>query len=126
MNPETNQQTSNGATAAALGFIIAGFIVALLILAMKYSLHPPAVDADAAAARVKALAELRVAESNALNSPGWVDRNRGLVRLPIAVAMQITENEWQNPAAARSNLIARVEQATAPAPAAPAKANPFE
>ena len=126
MNQETNQQAPNGAAAAALGFIIAGFVVTVLILAMKHSLHPPAIDADTAAARVKALSELRVTESNALNQAGWIDRSRGLVRLPIAEAMRITENEWQNPAAARSNLIARVEKATAPAPVAPAKANPFE
>ena len=93
---------------------------------MKHAAHPPAIDADRAATRVKALAELRTAESNALNNPGWIDQNRGLVRLPVSVAMQITESEWQNPAAARSNLIARVEKATAPAPVAPAKPNPFE
>jgi len=40
--------------------------------------------------------------------------------------MQITEREWQNPAAARSNLMARVEKAAAPAPQAPAKPSPFE
>jgi len=126
MNQETNHHTPNGAAAAALGFIIAGFIVAVLILAMKHASHPPAIDADRAAVRAKALADLRVAESNALNQAGWIDRNRGLVRLPISVAMQITENEWQNPIAAYSNLIARVEKATAPAPATPAKPNPFE
>ncbi len=126
MNQETNNHVPNGATAAALGFIIACFILATLILAMKHAAHPPAIDADHAAARAKALAELRTAESNALTNPGWIDQNRGLVRLPISVAMQITENEWQIPAAARSNLIARVEKATAPSPPAPAKPNPFE
>ena len=126
MNQETNYQTPNGAPAAALGFILVCFIVAALILAMKHSVHPPAIDADAATARVKALAELHVAESNALSQAGWIDQNRGLVHLPISVAMQITESEWRNPTAARSNLIARVEKATAPAPPAPAKPNPFE
>jgi hypothetical protein len=126
MNQETNHRTQNGAAAAALGFLIACFILAVLILAMKYSAHPPAIDADRAAARAKALAELRTAESNALNHPGWIDQNRGVVRLPISVALQIIENEWQNPAAARSNLIARVGKAAAPAPAAPTKPSPFE
>jgi len=125
MNQATNNHTRNGA-AAALGFIIACFVFGALVLAMKHSTHPPGIDADSAAARAKALAELRVAESNALDNPGWIDQNRGLVRLPISVAMQITENEWQNPAAARSNLVARVEKAAAPAPPAPAKPNPFE
>ena len=126
MNQEPNNHTRNGAATAALGFIIACFAFGVLILAMKHSTHPPGIDADSAAARAKALAELRVAESNALGKPGWIDQNRGLVRLPVSVAMQITENEWQNPAAARSNLVARVEKAAAPAPPAPAKSSPFE
>jgi hypothetical protein len=48
------------------------------------------------------------------------------VRLPINEAMKLALREWQNPAAARSNLIARVEKATAVPPAAPAKPSPFE
>jgi hypothetical protein len=126
MNRETNNNSQNGAAAAALGFVIACFMLAALLLAMKHWGRPPAIDADRAAVRAKALAELCAAESKALNYPGWIDQNRGVVRLPISVALQITEIEWQNPAAARSNLIARVEKATAPAPAAPAKPNPFE
>jgi hypothetical protein len=48
------------------------------------------------------------------------------VRLPIAEAMKLALRDWQNPAAARSNLIARVEKATAVPPAAPAKPSAFE
>jgi hypothetical protein len=125
MNQETNSHNQNGA-AAALGFVMACFILAALILAMKHSAHPPAIDADNAATRAKALAELRAAEFSALNNPGWIDQNRGIVRLPISIALQISENEWQNPAAARSNLIVRAGKAAAPAPAAPAKPSPFE
>jgi hypothetical protein len=40
--------------------------------------------------------------------------------------MQITGREWQNPAAARSNLTVRVEKAAAPAPKAPEKPSIFE
>jgi hypothetical protein len=41
--------------------------------------------------------------------------------------MMLVEREWaQNPAAARSNLIARVEKATAAPPKAPEKPSPFE
>ena len=107
-------------------FLIACLLFAGIVVAVKYSVPVPAIDADRAAARARALAEIRAAETQALNHPGWVDENRGLVRLPISVALQITEREWQNPAAARSNLMARVEKATAPAPPAPAKPNPFE
>jgi hypothetical protein len=35
------------------------------------------------------LAELRAAEDSVLNSYGWIDRNRGTVRIPIDRAMQL-------------------------------------
>ena len=109
-----------------LAFLVACFLFAGIVAAVKYSMTVPAIDADRAAVRAKALAEIRAAETRALNHPGWIDENRGLVRLPISVAMHIAEREWQNPAAARSNLMARVEKAAAPAPQAPAKPNAFE
>jgi hypothetical protein len=109
-----------------VAFLIACLLFAAIVATVKYSATVPAIDADRAAVRARALAEIRAAETQALNQPGWIDENRGLVRLPISVAMQITEREWQNPAVARSNLTARVEKATAPAPPAPAKPNPFE
>jgi len=50
-----------------------------------------------------------------------------LVRLPIETAMQVAATEWQDPAKARADLIARAEKAAAPAPTnAPAKPNKFE
>jgi hypothetical protein len=126
MNQETNHHTLNGAAAAVLGFIMACCLLTVLVLTTKYSAHPPAIDADRAAVRAKALADLRIAETNAPDHLCWIDQGRGLVRLPISVALQITEIEWRNPAAARSNLMARVEKAAAPAPTAPAKPSPFE
>jgi hypothetical protein len=107
-------------------FLIACFLFTAFVAKLEWSVPVPAIDADLAAMRARALVEIRAAETQALNQPGWIDESRGLVRLPIAVAMQIAEREWQNPAAARSNLMARVEKAVAPAPPAPAKPNPFE
>lgn len=124
MNPETTNPRP--VWHVGLGFLIASFLFALFILAMRHSVPPPAIDADRAAERVKNLAEIRATEAQDLNHAGWIDQSRGVVRLPIAVAMKIAAQEWQNPAEARSNLIAREEKATAPAPAAPAKPNPFE
>jgi hypothetical protein len=109
-----------------LAFFIACFLFAGLAVKVKWSTPVPAVDAASAAGRVKALAEIRAAETQALNQPGWIDQNRGLVRLPIEVAMQLTERVGQDPAAIRSNLKARAEKATAPAPATPAKPSAFE
>jgi hypothetical protein len=84
------------------------------------------VDAARRAERARALAELRAAEADALQHPAWLDQTKGLVRLPMDVAMQLTEREWQNPAQARSNLIARVEKATALPPPPPSKPSEFE
>ena len=109
-----------------IAFLIACLLFAEIVAKVEWSVPVPAIDADRAAVRARALAETRAGEAQALSQPGWLDENRDLVRLPIDVAMQITEREWQNPAAARSNLMARVEKATAPAPPAPAKPNPFE
>jgi len=109
-----------------LGFLIASFLFALFILAVRHLAPPPAIDADRAALRAKDLAEIRAAEAQDLNHPGWIDQSRGVVRLPIDVAMQMVAQEWQNPAEARSNLIAREEAATKPLPKPAAKPNPFE
>ncbi|HTQ50223.1 MAG TPA: hypothetical protein VMJ12_05890 [Candidatus Acidoferrales bacterium] len=124
MNPElTNERP---VWHVGLGFIVASLLFAALILVLKFSVPPPAIDADRAALRSKALAQIRASEAQALDNAGWLDQQRGLVRLPINVAMQMAAREWQNPAEARTNLIAREEKATAPAPVAPAKPNAFE
>jgi hypothetical protein len=112
--------------AYAIGILGALLIVAALVWAMKRYTQPPPLGEDRVATRKKALAELRAAEANELENYGWVDQPKGVVRLPIADAMQITLRDWQNPAAARSNLIARVEKATAVPPPAPAKPSAFE
>jgi hypothetical protein len=109
-----------------VGFFIAFFLFAAIVVKVKLSTPVPAINADRATVRAKALAEIRAAEAQALNHPGWIDENRGLVRLPIEVAMQITERVGQDPAAVRSNLTARAEKAAAPAPPAPAKPSAFE
>ena len=127
MNPETTN--ARPVWHVGLGFLVASFLFAVLVLWLKFATPVPAIDADRAAERAKDLAEIRAAAAQDLNQPGWIDQPRGVVRLPITVALQMAAQAWQNPAMARSNLIAREEQATAPAPAtpaAPAKTNQFE
>ncbi len=101
-------------------------IVAALVWVMRTYTRTEPLGEDRAAVRRKNLAELRAANAEALSSYGWQDQTRGVVRLPIAEAMKLVENAWQNPAAARSNLNARVEKATAPLPKAPEKPSQFE
>lgn len=111
----------------AVAILGAFLIVAALVQAMVHYTQPVSLNAARAAERAKALAELRAAETEALRTPAWVDQPKGFVRLPIEDAMKLVERDWgQNPAAARSNLIDRVEKATALPPKAPEKPSQFE
>ena len=123
-----NSQPARERTGLAyvIGVLGALLIVGALVWAMQHYTQSPPLGEDRVAARKKALADLRAAEAAELENYGWVDQPKGVVRLPIAEAMQFTLRDWQNPAAARSNLIARVEKATAAPPAAPAKPSQFE
>jgi hypothetical protein len=121
-----NGEPRNERTALAYAIAVLGafLIVALLVWAMHHYTQPPALNANRAAERAKALAELHAAENDALNNLGWVDQSKGIVRLQIKDAMQIVQRDWSsNPTAARSNLIARVEKATAVVAPPP---SPFE
>ena len=123
-----SSQPARERTGLAYLFGILGsfLIVAALVWAMQRYTQPPPLGEDRVAVRKKALADLRAAEASELENYGWLDQAKGIVRLPIAEAMQLALRDWQNPAAARSNLITRVEKATAAPPAAPAKPSPFE
>jgi hypothetical protein len=124
MNPQPPRERTGLAYLA--GIVGALLIVAALVWAMQRYTQPPPLGEDRIAVRKKALADLRAAEASELESYGWVDQTKGVVRLPINEAMKLALREWQNPAAARSNLVARVEKATAVPPAVPAKPSPFE
>ena len=127
MNPDLNNINQvNRASGAAVGFIAACLIFIVLAVMVKFSVSVPAIDADRDAVRVKALAEIRAAEDKSLATAGWIDQSRGIVRLPVETAMQITAQAWQNPAQARASLISRQENAGKPAPAAPPKPSAFE
>jgi hypothetical protein len=121
-----NVEITNRASSAAVGFIIATILFVALAILVKFAVSAPPIDADRAADRSKALAEIHAAEEKSLNTPCWADQSRGIVHLPIETAMQQAAQAWQNPAAARADLYSRAEKAAAPAPAAPAKPSAFE
>jgi hypothetical protein len=123
---EIKEDNFKGGLITGVAVLGAFFIVALLVWAMQHYTQPPPLDAGRAAQRAQALRELRTEENEALRTPAWLDPGKGIVRLRIVDSMKLAEREWQNPAAARSNLIARVEKATAVPPPAPAQPSPFE
>ena len=116
----------NRASSAAAGFVFAIILFVALALVVKFSVNIPAVDADRATLISKTLFEMRTNEVASLNNAGWADQPQGIVRLPIETAMKQAAQAWQNPAAARADLIAREEKASLPAPKVAPKPNPAE
>ena len=101
------------------GIVIIGLFFTLFLFTrgMYRENRPERPNATARAAeRIKARDELRSKTSAALANGGMVDTNKGIVRIPIARAMQMTVDAYQNPDALRSNLVARAQKAAAPAP----------
>ena len=107
----------------AFKLTVYGVVIAACFLLMFYMVrsayqeaNPQPINQARAAERTKVRKELTDKASAALTSAGWVDQVKGIVRLPISVAMQMTVEAYQNPEAARSNLVGRAEKAAAPAP----------
>jgi hypothetical protein len=110
-----------------IGVVGAFLIVAALVWAMRHYNQPAGLNTKRMAERAQALVELRAAEAEAVAHVAWIDQSKGLVRLPVDQAMKLVLQEWQNPAAGRSNLLARVAKANPPPPPkAPEKPSPFE
>jgi hypothetical protein len=98
-------------------------IVAGLIYLMYSYTRPAPVDELRIKERQKFLTELSSQAKEQLETAGWVDKARGVVRLPVARAMELTLLEWQNPVLGKSNLLVRLEKALPPAGATNAPAS---
>ena len=101
-------------------------IMAALVRVMVHYTRPAPLNTARISERRENLKKLRAEEAKVLNEYDWQDQTKGFVRLPITKAMELIVREYQNPAAARTNLIARVEKATAAPPKAPEKPSQYE
>ncbi len=107
----------------AFKLTVYGAVIGLSFFAMFYMVrsayrdyNPQPVNHARALERAKVRLELTGKAQTNLTSAGWVDQPKGIVRLPIAQAMRMTVEAYQNPEAAHSNLVARSQKAAAPAP----------
>ncbi len=123
-----NDSCCNKTKIAVYAIAIVGsfLIMGALVKIMQSRVAVQDMNAARGEERRKNLIAVRAEADQALKNYAWQDQGKGLVRLPIDRAMEVSLQEWQNPAAARSNLISRVEKATAPAPKAPEKPSEFE
>lgn len=99
--------------AALLGAFL---IVAGLAWFLAYRTRPEPLNQARIDERLRNLQEINTAGAQALNTFGWQDQSKGLVRLSITSAMDLVVREWKVPAQGRSNLLERVEKANPPPP----------
>ncbi len=98
-------------------------MIGLVWLMYHYSGPRPADEARWAERR-KNLADLEARNAALQETYAWIDQGRGVVRLPVARVMEITARDWADPAAGRSNLLARLEKAAPPAGSTQTNATP--
>ena len=103
-------------------FLLMGFLVRQMVKRTS----PPAINAERAAARAKDNGDIRAGGVEQLNNYGYVDQAKGVARLPIEEAMKLTVQGYKNTEEFHSNLVARVEKATAPPPKPPEKPSEYE
>lgn len=101
-------------------------LMAVLVAALKRYTRPEGVNAARAQERHKILAGARQKASDELATAAWIDREKGFVRLPNAVAMEATIRLMQDPARARTDLVARAEKAFFIPPPPPEPPSQFE
>ena len=123
-----NGNNSSCVTKAVYFVTILGVFLIMygLVRIMIHYTRPAPVGVERVALRLKNMADYKAATAEAINNYGWVDPVKGIVRLPVDRAVELAAERWQNPVAARSNLIARAEKAAEAPPKAPEKKSEFE
>ncbi len=118
MKTETDK-ASEDIRSRYVGEIVGVVLLAVLVgwvISRYLPARPSAVGTARGAERAKALVEMNAANAEAFVQYGRLDPVRKIVRLPLAEAMKLTVKEWENPGLGRSNLLQRVDKASAPAP----------
>ncbi len=88
------------------GLIVLGFLlVGLLSFYIETTKNGSREDANAVVqGRLKTLGELREQDKQALTTYGWVDKNAGIVRIPIDRSMELALPELQQRAVTKTNI----------------------
>jgi hypothetical protein len=100
-------------------FLFFGIFVFVLVAATP---HGNNYEQKRAQAREKKVNDARNAATQELNSYAWVDKGKGVARIPIDRAMQLTLHDLASRKPEPANPIATPAEATAPAASPPAPA----
>jgi len=96
-------------------FLLVGGLAKLMIHYLEGS-SPGAARAEE---RYKNLAEYRQTVAPELENYAMQDPTKGVVRLPMARAMELTVQEWSDAASGRASLLERYNKANPPPPPPP-------
>ncbi|MGC8829629.1 MAG: hypothetical protein ACP5K7_08240 [Verrucomicrobiia bacterium] len=113
-NREIKQTRLKPALALMATFLILAAIISIFAYIRSDVIYEKPINSERVQERLKAQAEVEAATKTLMDSYGWQDRTRTVVRLPISLAMEIVARAYQNPLAARSNFIKRLEWSTRP------------
>jgi lysylphosphatidylglycerol synthetase-like protein (DUF2156 family) len=93
---DATASSSNSSFTATLVAVVGGFAIFLLILLVAYLPNKAAPAGDGVRTpeqRKAALAELRGKEKTTATTYGWVDKEAGVVRIPVAQAKELIIRE---------------------------------
>jgi ABC-type protease/lipase transport system fused ATPase/permease subunit len=108
---------------AAAGAVL---VMVLLVAALRHYTRTPDVNAARAVERRKILAEAMQKAAEETASFAVIDQAKGVYRLPVDAAVELTLRGAKDPAAARKDLLARAEKAFFVPPPPPEKPSDFE
>jgi hypothetical protein len=113
--PERTRASFRAWLGIVLLFLFFGIFVLVLVAATP---HGNDYEAKRAEAREKKLNDARKTANQELNSYSWVDKGKGVARIPIERAMQLTLQDLAAKKPEPANPIATPAQQAAPAPSA--------
>lgn len=118
--------STNRATLNWIGVLGAFLTMVALMAALRHYTTVPTVDQARALERAKIRDEIRQRESQELASAAWIDKDKGVVRLPNQVAIDLAVKLAQDPAKARADLLERAAKAFFIPPPPPEAPSEFE
>jgi hypothetical protein len=124
LNPEP--RCCSQATLNWIGVVGAFVVMIVLVAALKRYTRVPGVDLVRAGEREAMLAEVRQQAAVDLTTAAWIDREKGVVRLPNEVAMELFLKQAGDPASARLDLFERADKAFFVPPPPPEPPSEFE
>lgn len=108
-------------------FITAAFLaLPALIYRERHKTHAQPIGYERSDERAAALENVKTNGAATLESYGWRNKNEGIVRIPIEQAKKLTAQEWQDPAAARKQLLGLAAKAFTPPPKPAEKKSEYE